>query len=1043
MSDSVKKRILLVEDEALLAMNEKVQLEKYGYAVRTVTTGEKAVEAVHASPDIDLILMDINLGRGIDGTQAAEIILKDRDIPIVFLSSHTDPEVVEKTEKITSYGYVVKNSNITVLDASIKMAFRLFDAKNQLKQELCERERMEEALHASEEKFRALFEKGPIGVAYHEMVYDDSGIAVDYRFLDANTSYRELTGVDPRGKLVTEAFPGIENDPFDWIGTFGRVAKTGEQIRFEQYLQSNDRWYDCVGYQVKPDHFVAAFVEITQRKHAEKAMGEQRNFAERLIDTVRTIILVLDTNGNIVQFNPYTEELLGFSLDETKGMNWVDTFVQPEDSHAVQTVFQKTLADNQVHHNVNSVIGKDGQTFVVEWSNEVLTDTDGHPTGVLATGVDVTERMRMEGELNERICRHRELEAQIPVGVYIVWIRGNGDKEFEYVSDRWCEILGVSREAVLNDSRAVDDLVHPDDQARFVQHNRDAAERQEPFSWEGRFSHKNGEVRCLRIESTPRLHENGDIRWFGVTQDITERNHAEEELQMVSKMQSIILGMASDYINKAIECLDETINDSLKEIGEFVDADRAYVFEYDWVKDVANNTYEWCHEGVNPEIGNLQGVSNTDMHRWVEAHRDGKEINIPNVALLPLDDEARRVLEPQGVKSVLALPMMRQGECIGFVGFDSVRETKQYTETEKTLLKVFSEMLVNIGNRQELENNLIQAKDRAEEISADLTAIIEGTTDSIWSFDGNYDIRYINDRFRHDFCAAFGVWLDKGGNLVDALPEAVRPIWKPRYDKVLSNEQFIVTDEVETANGRQYIQVSFNPIVQDGRVIGGSCFGSDITVRKEAELEIQKQLDEKETLLREVHHRVKNNMATIESLLSLQASATTLPEVKAALQDTISRVQSSRVLYDKLLVSDNLNEVSVAPYANGLIDAIVVVFNLENNITIQRHISDFGITPKKAFFLGIIINELLTNVFKHAFQDHGGGGKVSVSIGREERTVTLRIQDNGVGFDDGSLANTSPGFGLSVVRMLVEQSGGTYTQSNENGARSVVRFELL
>jgi len=201
-------------------------------------------------------------------------------------------------------------------------------------------------------------------------------------------------------------------------------------------------------------------------------------------------------------------------------------------------------------------------------------------------------------------------------------------------------------------------------------------------------------------------------------------------------------------------------------------------------------------------------------------------------------------------------------------------------------------------------------------------------------------------------------------------------------------------------------------------------------------------LNEKETLLREVHHRVKNNMATIESLLSLQASATTLSEVKAALQDTISRVQSSRVLYDKLLVSDNLNEVSIEPYANGLIDAIVMVFDLENNITIQRHISDFGITPKKAFFLGIIINELLTNVFKHAFQDHGGGGKVSVSIGREERTVTLRIQDNGVGFDDGSLLNKSPGFGLSVVRMLVEQSGGTYTQSNDNGARSVVRFEL-
>ena len=150
MSDLVKKRILLVEDEVILAMNEKMQLEKYGYSVRTVTTGEKAVEAVKTSSDIDLILMDINLGTGIDGTQAAELILKDHNIPVVFLSSHTEPEVVEKTEKITSYGYVVKNSSITVLDASIKMALKLFDSnrRHMLK---------EIALQESENRFQDLF----------------------------------------------------------------------------------------------------------------------------------------------------------------------------------------------------------------------------------------------------------------------------------------------------------------------------------------------------------------------------------------------------------------------------------------------------------------------------------------------------------------------------------------------------------------------------------------------------------------------------------------------------------------------------------------------------------------------------------------------------------------------------------------------------------------------------------------------------------------------------------------------------------------------
>ena len=144
----MSKKILLVEDEALIAMNEAQMLKKHGYEVVTAYNGKKAVEAANADPDISLILMDIDLGKGaMDGTEAAEIILKDKDIPVVFLSSHTEPEVVEKTEKITSYGYVVKNSGATVLDASIKMAFKLFEAKNEAKKH-------EEALRESEATIR-------------------------------------------------------------------------------------------------------------------------------------------------------------------------------------------------------------------------------------------------------------------------------------------------------------------------------------------------------------------------------------------------------------------------------------------------------------------------------------------------------------------------------------------------------------------------------------------------------------------------------------------------------------------------------------------------------------------------------------------------------------------------------------------------------------------------------------------------------------------------------------------------------------------------
>lgn len=154
MNQAGQKTILLVEDEAIIAMTEAMLLKKYGYAVVLAGTGEKAVSLVETTPDIDLVLMDINLGNGIDGTVAAQRILALRDVPLVFLSSHTEKDVVESTEGITSYGYIVKNSGETVLMASIKMAFRLFESK-----QLEKAKRV--ALKESEEKYRRLIEHMP------------------------------------------------------------------------------------------------------------------------------------------------------------------------------------------------------------------------------------------------------------------------------------------------------------------------------------------------------------------------------------------------------------------------------------------------------------------------------------------------------------------------------------------------------------------------------------------------------------------------------------------------------------------------------------------------------------------------------------------------------------------------------------------------------------------------------------------------------------------------------------------------------------------
>jgi CheY-like chemotaxis protein len=195
--DEQKRTILLVEDEVIIAMTEKMQLENAGYHVLHVGTGETAVATVcDDSQPVDLILMDIDLGSGIDGTVAAERILEHKDIPLIFLSSHTEPEIVEKTEKITSYGYIVKNSGFTVLDASIKMAFRLFHSRKVLKEK-------ERALSYQHDFMGYVIEHNRSAIAVHDK---------DLRYIYVSKRYLETFRVKDHnviGKHHYEVFPDL------------------------------------------------------------------------------------------------------------------------------------------------------------------------------------------------------------------------------------------------------------------------------------------------------------------------------------------------------------------------------------------------------------------------------------------------------------------------------------------------------------------------------------------------------------------------------------------------------------------------------------------------------------------------------------------------------------------------------------------------------------------------------------------------------------------------------------------------------------------
>ena len=177
---------------------------------------------------------------------------------------------------------------------------------------------------------------------------------------------------------------------------------------------------------------------------------------------------------------------------------------------------------------------------------------------------------------------------------------------------------------------------------------------------------------------------------------------ANEQTQRQLEMQKILIGIASHYINIPLEMVNEAIDHSLKEIGEFIPADRVYVFEYDLAENTAKNTFEWCSMGTEPQIEHLQQLSLDNVPQWLDAHKQGEVFEIEDVSALPNDGPGgvRAILEPQGIKSLMTVPMGQAGDFFGCVGFDTVHACYTFTDREKKLLRMFSNMLLNIQLRK-------------------------------------------------------------------------------------------------------------------------------------------------------------------------------------------------------------------------------------------------------------------------------------------------------------------------------------------------------
>jgi PAS domain S-box-containing protein len=209
----------------------------------------------------------------------------------------------------------------------------------------------------------------------------------------------------------------------------------------------------------------------------------------------------------------------------------------------------------------------------------------------------------------------------------------------------------------------------------------------------------------------------------------------------------------------------------------------------------------------------------------------------------------------------------------------------------------------------------------------------------------------------------------------------------------------------------------------------------DVTAQREHEEQMESSLREKEVLLREVHHRVKNNLQVIQSLLKMRARLLPEDETRAAIEATAQRIHAMSLVHERLYQREDLESLSLGDYLRDLFTGVENTSSAERGqIRLQLNAEDIQLHLEAAVPFGLLVNELMSNCFKHAFPD-GRHGTIEISIHRIDGVVSMVVNDDGVGLPQHFDSSTTTSMGLKLAASLAHQLGGRLQFTSDSGCR--------
>lgn len=807
----------------------------------------------------------------------------------------------------------------------------------------------------------------------------------------------EILKMTPRDILTPDSYKLIENKLFQRIS----VILSGDETARVMPCQVNQIHKNgdiiptemvttlLINKKGQVDTILGISRDITEHKKTENMLQFQAN----ILNNVRDCVIVHDLQGKIIYWNKGAEDIYGYLEEEIIGRNIKKLYLNTDKGQFTQNL--KEIMESGEYNGEWEGKRKDGSKVYVDIRETAMHNLDGEIIGVIGVSKDITGRKEAEKALRDSEKQFRMITDNMVDMVSQTDING----VIQYVSPSGKTLLGYEPEELMG--KTIFDHVHPDDLDKVKKNFTMAFIRMEPGRMEVRFRHADGHYVWLEIVGNLLFDEKHSIKGavFG-GRDINERKKVEKQI-------------------KRSEAYYRTIFENT--------GNATIIVEEDTTISLVNAEFEKLYGFSKEEVEGKQSwrkFAAQDYIQKMEAYHNLRRID-PNLA--PRNYEFQFIDRFGKVKDVFTTVAMIPG-------------------TNKSVIS-----LLDVTDKKMAKKALLESEAQLK-MAMDLAKLAQ------WEYDVESDIFTFDDQFYK----LYGTTIEKEGPHMSS-EEYARKFIPPEEHSVVFEEniKILETDDPDysghvehsiiRADGeRRFITVHYEVIRnEEGRPIKTYGTNQDITEIKTAENKIKESLMEKEVLLKEIHHRVKNNLQIISSLLNLQTRYVEGEETINILKESQNRVKTMAIVHEKLYQSANLKDIDLKEYIENLVSDLFYSYGVKRGtIDLQIHVENLKMDIDTAIPCGLIINELVTNSLKYAFPPAYGSefknkGIIKIELKRLQDKLELIAADNGRGLPEYVDMENVETLGLKMVNILTNQLGGTLKLDRAGGTEFRIIFNEL